>query len=589
MHFHTGQEIGRQVPEVTRTLRPRILLLVALLSAAGCRGGETARSPAHAGSLTRGGALVASTRSEPATYNRFAPNGAHAAIELVTTLTQARLVRVNRVTDELEPWIADRWSLGSDGVSYTVTLRDGVAFSDGHPLSSADVLFSFRAAYDPAVHSALDSALRIAGQPLEVTAPDARTVVITFPAPFAPGLRLVESLPILPKHKLEAVLAAGKFASAWSPATPLSEIVGLGPFVLAEHVAGQRLVFTRNPHYFRKDPDGVQLPYLDRLTLVVVPDQNTEALRLEASEIDLMANADIRPQDHAAFKRLADQGRLKMYDVGVGLDPDFLSFNLRDDRAAGTAAPWLRRSEFRQAISCGVDRQAIVNAVYLGAAVPIYGPVSPDNKRWFAANSPSCTFDRERARTMLAAIGLRDRNADGVVDDAAGKPVRFSLMTQAGHLRERVSSVLQEQLRQIGIAVDIVALDPGGLFKRWSAGDYDAAYFGLQASSRDPALNPDFWTSAGPFHFWNPGQAKPATPWEARIDALMHEQAIASDLAGRQRAFADVQRILAEELPSIYFVAPRVMVATSPRVAGAAPALQIPHLLWNADSLAVAR
>ena len=108
-------------------------------------------------------------------------------------------------------------------------------------------------------------------------------------------------------------------------------------------------------------------------------------------------------------------------------------------------------------------------------------------------------------------------------------------------------------------------------------------------SSRDPALNPDFWTSAGPFHFWNPGQPKPATPWEARIDALMHEQAIASDLAGRQRAFADVQRILAEELPSIYFVAPRVMVATSPRVAGAAPALQIPHLLWNADSLAVAR
>ena len=574
---------------MARTVRSPIVVAsaAALLAACACRGSEPA--PPSASGAVRGGELTASTRSEPATYNRFAPTGAHAAIELVTTLTQARLVRVNRVSDELEPWLAEKWSLGADGVSYTVTLREGVTFSDNHPLSSADVIFSFRAAYDPAVQSALDAALRVDGRPLEAAAVDPRTVVIKFPAPFAPGLRLVENLPILPKHKLEALLADGTFASAWSPATPLAEIVGLGPFVLAEHVAGQRLVFTRNPHYFRKDPAGVQLPYLDALTLAVVPDQNTEALRLEAGAIDLMANADIRPQDHARFKRLADQGRLKMYDVGVGLDPDFLAFNLRADRARRGTAAWLQRKAFRQAVSCGVDREAIVNAVYLGAAVPIYGPVSPDNTRWFSAVTPECTFDRERARRTLASIGLTDRNADGVLDDEAGKPVRFSIMTQAGHLRERVSSVLQAQLRQLGLAVDIVALDPGGLFKRWSAGDYDAAYFGLQASSRDPALNPDFWTSSGPFHFWNPGQPKPATPWEARIDALMREQAVAPDMARRQQAFADVQRILGDELPSIYFVAPRVTVATTPKVSGAAPALQIPHLLWNADSLAVAR
>jgi peptide/nickel transport system substrate-binding protein len=532
---------------------------------------------------------MASTRSEPATYNRFAPNGAQAAVELVTLLTQARLVRVNRVTDDLEPWLADGWRLGADGVSYTVTLREGIVFSDGHPLTSADVLFSFRAAYDPSVAGALDSALRIGGKPLEVTAVDARTFIIRFPAPFAPGLRLVENLPILPKHKFEAALADGKFASALSPGTPLTDIVGLGPFVLSEHVAGQRLVFTRNPRYFRKDANGVQLPYLDKLTLAVVPDQNTEALRLEASEIDLMANGDIRPQDHAAFKRLAGEGRLAMHDVGVGLDPDFLSFNLRADRGTSARGPWLRRKEFRQAVSCGVDRQAIVNAVYLGAAVPIYGPVSPGNTRWFSSEGPACTFDREHSRLALSKLGLADKNGDGILEDTSGKPVRFSIMTQAGHLRERVSSVLQEQLRQLGIAVDIVALDPGGLFKRWSGGDYDAAYFGLQASSTDPALNPDFWVSSGPFHFWNPGQPKPATPWEARIDALMRDQAIEPDLAKRQGAFAEVQRILRDELPSIYFVAPRVTVATSRKVVGTLPALQIPQVLWNADSLAAAR
>jgi len=505
---------------------------------------------------------------------------------VVTLLTQATLVRVNRVTDELEPWLAERWSSSSDGLTYTVTLRDGLRFSDGEPLTSADVVFSFRAAYDPAVSSMLASALTVHGKPLEVSAPDPRTVVVRLPEPFAPGLRLLDNLPVLPRHKLEPALTAGQFSNAWVPSKPLADVVGLGPFVLAEHVAGQRLVFTRNPHYFRRDASGLQLPYLDRLTLAVVPDQNAEALRLEASEIDLMTNGDIRPQDYAAFKRLADQRRLKLIDVSVGLDPDFLSFNLRPSRLAGRRAPWMARKEFRQAISCGVDRQAIINAVYLGSAVPLYGPITPGNRRWYAPDAPACATDRERARQLLATAGLSDRDGDGMLEDAVGKPARFSLMTQAGHIRERVSAVLQEQLRQFGIAVDVIALDPGGIFQRWKAGDYDAIYFGLQASSTDPALNPEFWLSSGPYHFWNPGQSTPATPWERRIDELMREQTTAPDLSRRQRAFAEVQRILGEELPSIYFVAPRVTLATSPRVLNATPAPQIPQLLWSADTLA---
>ena len=200
----------------------------------------------------------------------------------MTFLTQARLVRVNRATDELEPWLAEGWTSSPDGLTHTITLRPDIQFSDGVPLTSADVLFSFRAAYDPAVASHLGSALSVHGQPLAVSAPDARTVVVRFPETFPAGLRLLDNLPILPRHKLEPLLNAGQFQSAWSASKPVTDIVGLGPFQLVEHVAGQRLVFTRNPRYFRRDAAGVQLPYLDRLTLVIVPDQNTEALRLEA-------------------------------------------------------------------------------------------------------------------------------------------------------------------------------------------------------------------------------------------------------------------------------------------------------------------
>ncbi len=573
----------------TRKALPLLVVLACFSALPGCRPTEPAPPPGAAPAPARGGELVASIRSEPATYNRFVAAGAASATDVVTFLTQAPLVRVNRATDELEPWLAEGWTPSADGLTYTIALKQGLVFSDGAPMTSADVLFSFRAAYDPGVASPLASVLHVHGKPLVVTAPDARTVVIRFPGPFAPGLRVLDSLPIVPRHILEPALDAGQFQNAWLPSKPVTDVVGLGPFTLAEHVAGQRFVFARNPRYFRRDAAGVQLPYLDRLTMAVVPNQNTEALRLEASEIDLMSNGDIRPQDHSAFKQLADQGRLRMMEVSVALDPDFLSFNLRPAGPAARRPAWIARKEFRQAISCGVDRQAIVNTVYLGAAAPLYGPITPGNRRWHSAAAPACTFDRERALKLLTAVGLTDRNGDGMLEDAAGRPARFSIITQAANLRESVSSVLQEQLRKLGIAVDIVPLDPRGIFQRWTAGDYEAIYFGLQASSTDPALNPDFWLSSGPSHFWNPGQRSPATPWERRIDELMREQSSAAGLAERQRAFAEVQQIMGDELPSIYFVAARVTLATSPRVGNPTPAPKPPHLLWSADTLAVAR
>ena len=549
-----------------------------------------ARRPAGPGILqeiTPGGEIVASIRSDPSTYNRYAPGGANAATELLSLLLHARLIRVDRATDELEPMLAEGWTRSDDGLTYTVRLRPGIAFSDGRPFTSADVLFSFRVAYDDGVRSPVRSAVEINGKPIEVSAPDDLTVVLRLPEPYAPGLRLLDNLPILPRHRLEGALGEGRFADAWSPSRPLDEIAGLGPFVLAEHVSGQRLVLTRNPQYFRRDASGVQLPYLDRLTLAVVPDQTAEALRLEAGETDLMYSGEIRPQDYASFQRAAGDGRLRLLDVGVGLDPDFLSFNLRPERARDPRAAWLLRREFRQAVSWAVDRQAIADTVYLGAAVPVSGPITPGNRTWHAPDLPAHPHDPARARALLASLGLEDRDGDGMLDDARGAPVRFSILTQAGHNRERVSTVVQEQLRQIGMAVDVVTMDPRGLFARWNAGDYDAMYFGLQASSTDPWLVPEFWLSSGAFHFWHPKQARPATEWEARIDALMRDHAGEADLDRRRQAFTDVQRLFAEQLPSIYFVAPRVTLATSARVLNPTPAPQIPQLLWSADTLAV--
>src|SRR5947208_7269861 len=111
-------------------------------------------------------------------------------------------------------------------------------------------------------------------------------------------------------------------------------------------------------------------------------------LLLEACSIDLMTQADLRPEDFAALRRLRDQGALQMADVGIGVDPNTLWFNLTPDSAAEKAKPYLQRTEFRQAISYAVDRDAIVNTVYLGAAIPIYWPVTPGNRTWYFEGVP---------------------------------------------------------------------------------------------------------------------------------------------------------------------------------------------------------
>jgi peptide/nickel transport system substrate-binding protein len=561
--------------------------LVAILFAASCSGSKSS-PPAGAPGPARGGSLTASLRSDPGTFNRLGPPPANsAATDLLTRLTHAPLARVNRVTGEVEPWLAERWTTSPDGRTITLTLRDGVKFSDGAPFTSADVMFSFAALYDPAVHSVLAGGVKVNGKPLQVAAPDPRTVVITMPAPFAPGTALLDTLPIYPRHQLQAALDAKTLASAWGPSTPPGSMAGLGPFVLAEYVPGQRLAFTRNPHYWRKDASGAALPYLDRLVVEIVKAQDAEMLRVQAGSVDLMSQADVRPEDIAALRRLRDQGALQLVEVGVGVDPNVLWFNLSPARAAQKTKPYLLRTEFRQAISYAVDRNAIVTTVYLGAAVPVHGPVTPGNAVWYSDSAPKYPHDPAKAKALFAGLGLSDRNGDGMLDDAAGQPVRFSILTQAANIRERTAVVIQEQLRKAGIAVDVVGLDVPSMFGRFSSGDYESIYFGFQASALDPALNLDFWLSSGENHVWTAGQLSPAAPWEKGIDDLMQRMAAAGSLPERQRLFAEVQKIFGENLPGIYFVAPKVTVALGKRVGGATPVLLSPQLLWSADTLYV--
>jgi peptide/nickel transport system substrate-binding protein len=563
--------------------------LAVTLALAACRSGE-APSSSTANSAPsgprRGGTLVSSIRAEPRSFNRISARDS--TTDLLTNLTQAKLVRIDRVSQEVTPWLAESWTRSDDARRYTVKLRPGVVFSDGQPFTSADVVFMFDAIYDEKTGSNLADSLTANGKRLQVKAIDPLTVEIVFPEPFAAGVSLLDNLPILPRHKLGPALAAGELAGAWSLSTPPSEIVGLGPFVVASYAPGQRVVLERNPRYFLKASDGAPLPYVDRLILEIVTDQNAELLRLEAGQIDTTETA-ITPEAYAPLKRAADAGKIKLQDLGVGLNANSLWFNLKPGAFAGDPrAAWLQRDELRQAISLAVDRQLFADTVYFGAAVPVYGPITPANRKWHR-EGPATPHDPAAARQKLAAIGLTDRNGDGTLEDGRNNPARFTLLTQKGRPElERAGTIIRDELMKIGVVVDVVALEVSALIDRIAnTGMYEAVYFSPTMTATDPALNPDFWFSFGSAHLWNSGQKTPATPWERQIDELMAKQIAATDDAERKRLFDEVQRIFGDHAPVVYFVAPRVHVVVSSRVTHVTPAVSRPQTLWLAETIAI--
>ena len=534
-----------------------------------------------------GGQLVVSVRTEPQSFNRLIRRDSSS--DLVSSFINASLVRINRVTQEVEPWLAEGWTRSDDGLRFTIRLKAGVMFADGHPFTSDDVVFTFRALYDERAATVLADALAPGRQQLIVTATDPLTIVIAFAEPFAPGLRLLDDLPMLPKHRLEPALLAGTFESAWALGTAVTEITGLGPFMVSEYLPGQRTVLTRNTRYFMADAAGTPLPYLDRVIVEVVPDQNAELLQLESGGID-MTTTEMRIEDYAPLKRAAAAGKVQLLDLGPGYDTDSFWINLKPGGISDHhRAAWLQRDELRQAISLAVDRTLFADTVYLGAGVPVFGPVTPANRRWFSAAVPQPPHDPDQALKLLASIGLTDRNGDRRLEDAQGRPARFTLLTQRGRTPlERGAAVIRDELAEIGLIVDVAALDGPAVIQRFVSGrDYDAVYFSIFTSDTDPAMNTDFWFSSGSAHVWNIGQTAPATVWERQIDELMRRQISDPDEGERKRLFDQVQALFAEHLPIVNFVAANVYVAASTRVVNVRPALARPQLLWSPDTIAV--
>ncbi len=226
-------------------------------------------------------------RSEPKTLNPLI--AADGTSREVISAMQADLVHINRSTQLTEPALAKSWKISADGLRYTLTLRQGLKFSDGHPLDMEDVLFTFRAYLDESVHATQRDLLIVGGKPIVVRKVDAQTVEFVLAKPYGVGERLFDGVAILPRHLLETAYKEGKLAQSGTLGTAANQWAGLGAFRLKEYVAGQRLVLERNPYYWKTDEQGNRLPYLDEIVFLFVPSADAQVLRFQSGETDMIS------------------------------------------------------------------------------------------------------------------------------------------------------------------------------------------------------------------------------------------------------------------------------------------------------------
>src|SRR5688572_32503141 len=207
-----------------------------------------------------GGRFVLGSIQNPRTFN--APMANEQSSGDITERIFATLTEYDNAAQKPIPWLAKSWEMAPDGLTWTYHLRKGAKFSDGHPITSEDVLFSFQIVYDKVLHPSAQDLLIMGGKPFEVTAPDPYTVIVKTPAPNASLVDLVANVRILPMHVLEAVYKKGDFAAAYNVGTPPDQIVTSGPWRIAQYVPGEKTVLARNPYFFGVDKNNQRLPYL---------------------------------------------------------------------------------------------------------------------------------------------------------------------------------------------------------------------------------------------------------------------------------------------------------------------------------------
>jgi peptide/nickel transport system substrate-binding protein len=539
-----------------------------------------------------GGRFVIAATGVPRTFNPLFTFDQ--ASDAIVRMLFASLVRLDAVSQEPGPGLAESWTVAPDQKTWTLKLRKGLRWSDGEPLTAEDVVFTWNdVMYNPDLNKVTYDLFRINGVNFTVSELDETTVQVVTPEVFAPFLEFFGTVPVLPKHRLEPAVRQHRFPTVYGVDTIPDKLVGCGPYRLKDCQPGKFTLLERNSEYWVTDKQGKRLPYFDEVMFTVGGGPGTEMVLFLNGKNDVCET--VRPDVYQQFKDAAASQKCQLVDMGIGVERDFLWFN-QNTGTNLTGQPlvnpirlkWFRNKKFRQAVSCAIDRERIVREVYGGRAEPARGFIGTENKKWYNPNTPRYDYDVARAEALLAEMGLDQRDKDGVRMDAASNVVEIIFSSNTGNpAREKTASLIQEDLRKVGIRLVNQPVDFKMLLQKVNATfDYECALMGLGGGAADPASQINVLRSSEELHQWFPFQRTPSTDWEARIDQLMEQQMRTLDQGARKKIFDEVQVIMAEEVPMIYLAAPVAAAAINPKVANLRPAVMVPyHLTWNIEEL----
>lgn len=301
----------------------------------------------------------------------------------------------------------------------------------------------------------------------------------------------------------------------------------------------------------------------------------------------------IRPESVADMRDAQAKGNYTLHDVGPSFAVGFFWFNLKNGTnksgkpfVAPEKMAWFSQDNFRKASLYALNKEAIINSVLRGMAQSIWSLETPANKFWNNPNVTKYPYNPDKAKAMLDELGYKDKNGDGIREDAAGNPIRFTFITNRGNkVREEVAALLAADWKAVGIDARPQFVDFNTLVTATGdTFDYDACLLGF-TSSPHPATGLNVWQSSGRTHFWNPSQPSPATPWEAELDKLSNELIQSLDLAQQKKIYWRMQEIFSEHLPGLPTWTGKTFVAVRNNFGNIKPSAITPELLWNADEI----
>jgi len=526
--------------------------------------------------------LILSVLSDPKTFNfvlsKEAPN--------IFGLTYEGLITENPLTGQKEPQQAESWTISEDKLHLVFKLRRGLKWSDGQPLTVDDVLFTYNDIYlNPNIPFNGRDGLKVGQKQTlpTVSKVDKDKIEFTITEPFAPFLDAA-SYPILPKHILEKFIKTkgsdGKplFLRTWGVDTPPKEIVVNGPYKIKNYQTSERIIFEKNPYYWKKGANGEKLPHIKQIIWSIVESTDTSLIQFRSGSLDSIG---VSPDYFSLLKKEEKRGDFTIYNGGPAYGTSFISFNLNKGSRNGKPlvdsikSSWFNKLEFRQAVAYAIDRNRMINNIFRGLGEVQDSDISKQSP-FYDKNLKGYQFNLEKAKNLLLSAGFKYNSKQELIDQN-NNLVRFSLITNAGNkLRESMGAQIKEDLAQIGIKVDFSPMAFNVLVdKLTNSLEWDCFLLGFTGGN-EPNDGANIWFTDGSLHSFNqtpqagsqPIQGQVFTDWEKQIAHLYVEGAKELDFSKRQAIYNQSQEIISKYLPYIYLVNPYSLSAIRNTVEG---------------------